>query len=238
MATMTAPPAPPSPSAGEHFRHPNIYANLMPDEVIAARDARRLKHRILVGLAALLGLMILLYLVSVIQTAHAKAELSSAKSQNTSLHKQQTKFAPLIQAQTQAKAITKELGTLMRGDMQWKPLLEQLRKAPQGVTPQTATINLTIVSNATRSTSTQGNAGYDVLNQTGKQSIGTITITGIADDKAAIATYVDFLGNVKGFAAPFPATVSQNGGKYQFSINVIPTTELLGGRYTSPQGGN
>lgn len=241
MATMTAPPAPTAPTPGEHLRHPNIYANLMPDEVIAARDTRRLKQRILVALAALIGLLVLIYFISVIQTAHARGQLSSAQSEAAKLTKQQKQYAPLVQAQSQAQAIRTQLGRLMQGDIQWKPLITTLRKAPSGISLTSAAMNVTTgTAQTSTSTTVAQNAGNNVLNQTGKQSIGTLTITGQANDKNTIASYVDYLNSVPGFTAAFPSSVSLSSKTYEFTISVIVTTDLLGGRYSTTnaaQGG-
>jgi Tfp pilus assembly protein PilN len=230
MSTMTLPP--PAPSApGDGLRNPRVFANLLPDEVVAARDARRLRQRILIALGGLLVFVLALYGLALIQTAHAKGELSSAQSQAATLAKQERAFAPLVQAQSQAQAIRARLAQLMAGDIQWKDLIETLRKTPRGVTLTSATINLAIAQNQSSSTRTQ--AGLDVLNQTGKRSIGTLTIAGIADDKNAVAGYVDSLATVPGFAAPFPASVTLSGKVYQFNVSVIVTTDVLGGRFTT-----
>lgn len=238
MATMTAPPAPLAPTPGEHARHPNIYANLMPDEVIAARDTRRLKQRIVVALSGLVGLLVLIYFISVIQTAHARGQLSAAQSQTTKLTSQQRQYAPLVAAQGQARAIRTQLGRLMQSDIQWKPLLATLRKGPSGISVTSAAMTVTTGTSQSSSSSAQ-TAGNNVLNQTGKAAIGTMTITGQANDKNAIASYVDYLDTVPGFAAAFPSSVTLAAKDYQFSISVIVTSDVLGGRYSTnaAQGG-
>jgi Tfp pilus assembly protein PilN len=240
MATMTAPPAPPAPTPGEHLRHPNIYANLMPDEVIAARDTRRLKQRIVVALGALVALLVLVYFISVIQTAHARGQLSAAQTQATKLTSQQKQYAPLVKAQSQAQAIRSQLGRLMQGDIQWKPMLTTLRKAPSGIAISSAAMTVTTgVGASNTSGSTAQNAGTNVLNQTGKAAIGTLTVTGVASDKNAVAAYVDYLATVPGFAAPFPTNVTLSANKYQFTISVLVTSDVLGGRFSAnaTQGG-
>lgn len=233
MSTMTAPPTPSLPP-GDAVRNPRVFANLLPDEVVAARDARRLRQRILIALGGLLIFMLAIYGLAIIQTAHAKGQLSSAQSQATTLSKQERAFAPLVQAQGQAQAIRARLAQLMAGDIQWKQLIETLRKTPRGITLTSATINLAIAQNQP-SSSSRNQAGLEVLNQTGKRSIGTLTIAGTAGDKASIASYVDSLASVPGFAAPFPASVTQSGNSYTFNVNVVVTTDVLGGRFTTPQ---
>jgi hypothetical protein len=235
MSTMTAPPAPSMPPSGDAVRQVRVFANLLPDEVVASRDARRLRQRVLIALGGLLVLLVAVYGLAVIQTAHARGQLSAAQSQATSLQKQERAFAPLVQAQAQAQAIRSRLAQLMSGDIQWKNLIETLRKTPSGIALTSATINLSIAQNNQNASSANGQAGLDVLNQTGRKSIGELMITGSATDKNAIAGYVDSLATVPGFAAPFPASVTLSGHAYTFNVNVIVTTDLLGGRFTTPQ---
>lgn len=239
MATMTpAPPAPSFPPAGEAIRYPQVFANLLPDEVVAARDARRLKHRIFIGLAALLGLLLVVWGFTVFQTAHARSKLSSEQVKSITLQNKQRDFAPLVLAQSQSQAIHARLVQLMAGDLQWKDLLATLRSsAPHGVSVTNVAGTLSIGSNTQRNTT--GQAGLDVLNQSGKQAVGTLTITGTAPDKNAVAAYIDALSHVAGLTAPFPASVTTSTGKLTFTASVIITSDALGGRYAAgSQGGH
>ena len=176
------------------------------------------------------------------EPAHARGQLSSAQAEAAKLTRQQKQYAPLVQAQSQAQAIRTQLGRLMQGDIQWKPLITTLRKAPSGIALTSAAMNVTTgtAQSGTASTTVAQNAGNNVLNQTGKQAIGTLTITGQANDKNTIASYVDYLNSVAGFTAAFPSSVTLSSKTYEFTISVIVTTDLLGGRYSTTnaaQGG-
>ena len=63
--------------------------------------------------------------------------------------------------------------------------------------------------------------------------IGTVTLTGKAANKAAVAAYVDALGGVAGVTNPFPSDVSQDTEGLAFTIRLDITKAALGGRFTS-----
>jgi hypothetical protein len=77
--------------------------------------------------------------------------------------------------------------------------------------------------------------GVGVLNQTGQQPVGNLTIDGTAPDKNTVAAFVDGLATVPGLAAPYPASVASIVGGHQvtFTVNVIVTSSALGGRYAA-----
>ena len=128
-----------------------------------------------------------------------------------SLVNQQRKFGPLILVQSQAVSIKAELTKLMVGDLSWTHLLATLRKsAPAGMTITNVTGAATVGG---ASTTDAAAGGLGVLNRSGKQQVGTLTISGTAPDKNAVAAYIDALTKVPGLAAAFPASVTGQGGK-------------------------
>lgn len=243
MTTLAPPPAPtPAPAPRPRpvepvLRYPAIRANLLPDEVIASRRLAELKKRIGLGLVALVGLLVLAYGFSWWQTSGARGDLSDAQHATSQLQAKQQTFTPLLKTQQDAAAIQTALHQLMVGDVQWTQMLEVLgRAAPHGVIVDSVQATMTAGAAAAGN---PGQPGIGVLNQTGAQSVGTLAITGTAPDQKSVAAFVDSLAKVKGLAAPFPASVgSQGKGALQYSVNVLITTQALGGRYatTTPGG--
>ena len=73
------------------------------------------------------------------------------------------------------------------------------------------------------------------------QAYGTVAINGSAPSKGAVAAFVDRLAGIRGLAAAFPASVAGSNGQFTFSVNVLLTSDALGGRFalkTSTTGGN
>jgi len=130
-----------------------------------------------------------------------------------------------------------ELTKLMAGDLPWKDLLATLRKSATGGVTITSVSGDTTAGAA--SATSNGAGGLGILNQSGKEQVGTLTISGSAPDKNAVATYIDTLTKVTGLAAPFPASLTGQAGKLTFSASVIITSDALGGRYArSANGGH
>jgi Tfp pilus assembly protein PilN len=231
MSTIALPDSPaPAPqfTSSATVRFLGVHADLMPDEVIAARRVRRVKRRVVAGLAVLLVLLVAWYGYSRWSTSRAQNDLSRAQLKAEQLRHEQHTYDPLVTAQAQSAAISHALAELMTGDLQWKDMLATLRaSAKDGVSVTSISASMTSGAAGTG----QAAGGLAVLNQTGKQAVGTLTITGTAPDKNAVAAYIDTLAKVKGLAAPFPASVTGKTGKLTFSASVLITSDALGGRF-------
>ena len=240
MTTLVtdAPPPPSAPDAP--MRYATIRANLLPDELIATRRVAVLKRRIAIGLAGLLVLLILGYGVSWWQTSSSHDDLAAAQRDTTTLLSKQNSFTSLVDAQNQSATIQTALRKLMVGDLSWTDMIAVLGKSASGGV-LISQINGQLTAGAAAGSAQPNSGGFGVLNQTGKQSVGSITITGTAPDKNAVAAFVDKLSSVTGLAAPFPASVSavnDNGvGSVQYSVSVLITSDALGGRYSQSTTG-
>ena len=239
MTTLVeSPPPTPAPAAAPAAATPaglravGVFANLMPDEVVASRRARVVKRYVLLGLAAVLFLLATAFGLTWWQTQSAQGDLSAAQDQATALQHRQREFQPLVTAQGQSTQIHTILGKLMVGDLQWTHLLDTVRASAKGIsiTGLTGAVTVGAAAPVTGAPGTSG--GITVLNQTGQLQVGTMTISGIARDKNAVAAFVDTLGKVPGLAAAFPASVASTNGKLTFSVEVILTSDALGGRFT------
>jgi Tfp pilus assembly protein PilN len=242
MSTMILPEAPaPTPPPQPHpdtTRFVAMRANLLPDEIVDARRAGQMIRKVAIGLVAVIVLLGCGYAGTAWQTSSAKGSLAAAQRQAAALHSQEQKFTPLVTVQSRAASIKAELAKLMVGDLSWKDLLATVRKsAPAGMTITSVTGSTTV--GAASATSGAATGGVGILNQSGKQQVGTLTIAGTAPDKNSVAAYIDTLAKVTGLAAPFPASVTGQDGKLTFSASVIITSDALGGRYAvAGQGGH
>jgi Tfp pilus assembly protein PilN len=227
MTTTLLPPtpSPPRATAGE-TRFVPVHANLMPDEVLSARQVVVVRKQVLLGLVVVLIVLIGWFGLSWWQTHSAESNLSDLQRQGLALQSQQSQFTPLVQAQAHISDIRTELGQLMIGDLSWKSMMTTIRdKAPAGVQLDS------IAGSITAGTTTL--SGADVLNQTGSVSIGTLTISGSAPDKRTVAAYADALAKVKGLAAPLISAVQGETRPLTFSISSLITSDALGGKYST-----
>ena len=209
-----------------------ISANLLPDEVIASRRLAAFKRRVGMGLAGLLVLLLALYGVSVFQTSQARGHLSSEKSKSVKLKNDMAKFAPLLEAQSRSVATQGELKTLMAKDLSWHTLLVELSAAAVQSGVKIGDVHGSVKTATAAGAGAASGGGLDVLNSTGQQHVGDLTITGTAPDKNALAAFVDRLSSQPGLAAPFPASATGQRGSLTYSVSVLVTTSALGGRFT------
>jgi Tfp pilus assembly protein PilN len=233
MATTLVPPSPaPAREAAGALRFVAIRANLMPEEVLSARQVVVVRKQVLLGLVAVVVALIGWYGLSWWQTSSANSALESTQRQGEALQSQQNQYTPLVQAQAQIANIRTQLQQLMGGDIPWKTMISSVRgAAPAGLVVQSLTGTLTPANIA---------GSPNVLNETGTASVGTLTVTGTAPDKRTVAAYADALGKVKGVTAPLISAVQASSRPVTFTIMAVLTTDALGGRYTAPAatGGN
>jgi Tfp pilus assembly protein PilN len=235
MATTMIPEVPSAPRpdpnpvpASGGLRFVLVRANLMPDEVLSARQAEVVRKQVLLGLVALVILLIAWFGVSWWQTNSAQGDLTDLQRQSTGLQNQTHQFAPLVQAQGQTDMIHAQLQKLMVGDLSWRTMLTTLRaNAPTGV----ALTNVAGTVTAGAASAPAGATPPVSLNASGQLQIGTLTIAGTAATKNEVAAYADKLAAVKGLTAPLITSVTTTGNSITFTMTVIITADALGGRY-------
>jgi Tfp pilus assembly protein PilN len=241
MATTMIPEAPtPASTPGGAVRFVAIRANLLPGEIVSARQAIAVRKRVLVGLVVVVALLIGTDAFSWYQTSAANSDLDSAQSQAAALRSQQSQFAPLVRAQADVEAVHQQLQGLMADDVSFKAMLTTLRgQAPSGV----ALTSIGITVNSTSAGAAAGAAAPAPLNESGKEAIGQLTLSGTAPDKRSVAAYADRLATMKGLAAPLISSVSTDTSSAKFSLTAIVTSDALSKRYVAastpaPTGGH
>lgn len=227
------------PRPGDEDRSVLVFANLLPDEVVAARRLRALKRRLLFGIVGLWAVLVGIYGLSIYQTDSASSDLSDVQAQGAALTHRLNDYAPLLSAQAKSAAIGSTLSTLMANDLSWRDLIQRVQKQTQGA------ITVTTIAGAVTDASTAdpgaAGAGLDALNSSGDTIVGTLTVVGTARDDRSIAGFVERLGRVTGVTAPLPASVTDTTGTRTFTVNALITSKALGGRFTAaattPTGG-
>jgi Tfp pilus assembly protein PilN len=228
MAT-TLMPLDPATSPQRAARVLPIAAHLLPDEVIAARRARKVRGWVIAVLGVVAVLLGSWYALVAVQAGGAEEELQGVTLEQTLLQRKQNEFRGVTDVRAETAAINGRLATLLAEDLRWSTLLDTLR-----TTGADSAIKITAVSGAlSSSTSGTGTAPSDRLPTTGgKKIIGTLTVTGEAPDKNSVARYVDALGNVALFANPYLTNAAEATGTVQFSLSLDITADALGGRFS------
>jgi len=238
MATTTLMPLDPALSPQRVNRVLTISADLLPDEVVVARRARRTRSWVLAVVAVVLVALGGWYALADHQTTLADQELESVTAEQVALQRKQADFAEVVDVQSETGTITRQLATLLADDLPWASLLDTLRSSGErsGVTVDGISGSLNDPDAGT------GTEAGTLPSTSGSAKVGMLTITGSAPDKPSVARYVDTLGTLSTVANPFVTSVAKGSeGDYTFSLTVDVTAEALCGRFTTKcksTGGN
>lgn len=218
--TMTSPPPAPVARTAPGTRFVNVRADLLPAEIVSKRQTEVVRRQVVLGLCVVVVLLVAWFGVTWWQTEAADGDLSDAQQQTHSFQQQVASFGPLVTMQNQTQALEDELHKLLTGNLSWHTMLTTLR----GVAP--AGVSLTSVAGTINTgTTTTTPAVQPVLNQTGKQAVGQLTLAGTADSLNAVAAYADKLASVPGIATPRITSIAAGDHARTWGITAIITSD-------------
>ena len=224
--STTLMPIDPATSPQQVLRVLTITAHLLPAEIVDVRRARRTRAWVLMIVALVLVLLAGWYLYASHQKNAADAELRSHAAEAASLQTSQNKdYADVVKVQLETKTIDKQLSTAMAADLPWATLFKKLTDVGTASGVKVNGINGSLTDTADGTTENQ-------LPSTAT-SIGTLTVTGTAPDKASVAKYLNQLGDIPTVSGAFLNTAAQNHKRVEYSLRVQITDVALCGQYTT-----
>jgi hypothetical protein len=226
MATMLI-PIDPAVTPQWVTRVPAISANLLPDEIIADRRARRSRAWVVVAVILVVCVLGTWYFFAARATRAADAELTAALTQVTDLKRAQRDYTEVVSVQNSTMTLSTQLTSLMANDLNWAALLETLR-----TNATKAGVKVVGISGQLNGTDVVDSA--NTLPSTNKAAaIGSLAVNGTGPDKKAVAAYVDTLNKQSTVANPYVTSVTTraDSGKVDFSLNVDITQVALCGRF-------
>ena len=228
MASTTLMPLDPALSPQRVSRVLTISADLLPDEIVAGRRARRTRAWVLVVLVLVLVGMGGWYALAEQELRDASDELAAVTDDAAALQRRQNDFAPVVNVQAETTTITKQLGTLLANDLPWATLTDTLRD-----TGTNAGVTVSGMSGALNDAEKGATGTVSLPSTSDSATIGTVTVTGNAPDKPSVARYVDSLSGMTIVANPYLTSVAEADSKVQFSLTVDITAGALCGRFTT-----
>jgi type IV pilus assembly protein PilN len=228
MASTTLMPLDPALSPQRVNRILTISADLLPDEIVISRRARRSRSVVVVAVGLVVVLLGSWFFWAEHDVHSANDDLSQVTAQYTTLQKSQAKYQEVVDVQNETSTISRQLKTLMGEDLPWASLLDTLRVIVLGVS-------------GSLSDKTSGSAAVGTLpHANGVSTIGAITITGTAPDKPSIAKYVDALNKLSQVANPYLTNATKGEKNWQFNIQTEISSSTRCGRFTTKckAGGN
>jgi hypothetical protein len=235
MASTTLMPIDPALSPQRVSRVLTISADLLPDEIVAGRRARRTRAWVLVVLMLVLAGLGGWYALAERDLRAAGDELTAVTDEAADLQRRQNDFAPVVNVQAETTTITKQLGTLLANDLPWATLTDTLRR-----TGSESGVTVGGMSGTLDDAEAGASGAVSLPSTSGTTTIGTVTVTGTAPDKPSVAKYVDALSGLTIVANPYLTSVAETDDDVQFSLTVDITANALCGRFTTAckTGGN
>jgi Tfp pilus assembly protein PilN len=233
---MTTTLMPPDPAATTEraLRILPIAANLLPAEIVALRRGRKVRRAVLAALSVFAVLLGGWYGLARHQTSVANSELSAAEDAGQSVLRQQRAFADVVSTQTESKAISTQLASLMAHDLRWSRLLSSVYTAmPRGVQVATVSGALTAPAAGTAAVADAGKTATGMPDPAGHKLVGTLTVNGTGPSQLAVADYLDALAKTLGLANVMLNGVAAQDDGLQFTIQLDVTSSALGGRFAA-----
>jgi hypothetical protein len=236
--TTTLMPLDPAVSPQRVARVLTISANLLPEEIVASRRARRSRTWVLIALALVILLLAGWYLQANHDRSNATKELDDVTSQTAATQRNQNKYSEVVEVRNETDTLTKELKTLLVGDLPYSTLLKTLRTTgtAAGVTIIGVTATLNSIEAGT------GAPAAALPSDSSAATIGTLVITGSGPDKPSVAAYADKLDALKTVANPYvTSVVTSKSDGVTFSLTADITSSASCGRFTNEcksTGGN
>jgi hypothetical protein len=228
MAT-TLMPLDPALSPQRISRVLTISANLLPDEIVAARRARRNRGWVIVAVALVVCLCAAWFAYAESVRQDADEELTAATVQVTDLQRAQRDYSEVVRVQNNTAVLTEQLKTVMANDLDWAAVLDMLRDtgASSGIEVAGVSGRLAGADGATAA------AGTPLPSTTSVTAVGSLVVTGTGPDKKAVAAYIDALGKQSMVANPFVTSVTSNDDDNQvtFSLTLDISQTALCGRF-------
>jgi Tfp pilus assembly protein PilO len=232
MATTALMPLDPASSPQSISRVLSIRANLLPAEIMAGRNARRMRVVVIVVLVLVAVLMGAWYAHALSNKKQADQDLTEVSAQVSAVRKSQDKYNDVVTIKNQNETITKQLSSLLANDLPWATLTDTIRD-----TGTTAGVTVAGISG----TLTDGTGAASGLPSTTTAStVVMLQITGSGPDKKTVAKYVEALGSLPTLTNPYLGSATQNeattaGGPtiVTFTLSAEVTSKALCGRFTT-----
>jgi hypothetical protein len=232
--TTTLIPLDPALSPQRAVRMLTISANLLPEEIVAGRRARRSRAWVLTALLVVVLLLAGWYLHALYAKRSATQELDRVTAETTAAQRAQERYNEVVKVRAETTTLTGDLKKVMASDLPYSTLLDSLR------TTATATkakiTDITAVLNGSDAASAAGD-GSALPSDSSAAIIGKLTIAGTASGKPAVAAFADKLGTLKTVANAYVTTVTTVEKGVVFSLSADITAPALCGRFTTTCGG-
>jgi type IV pilus assembly protein PilN len=228
MSSSTAlMPLDPAVSPEQALRILPIRANLLPEEILSGRNARRTRFVLIGAVVLVAAVMGGWYLLADSQRDLASSDLASVTKQADGIRdtmRNDEKYKNVTTVITERDEIKGSLKTVLTKDLPFYTLIDGVRGAAEkkggALTAVVATVPEETAANAAAGT------------------VGTLQIAGTADDKAEIADVVDAIAGVDGVVNVYLTAASGQGNSWIFTLTADISTKYECGRFSATTCGS
>lgn len=197
--------------------------NLLPPEVLEAQRWRRLSGLIAIGGLAVIGLILVFYLMQVVTLGAVRDDIDAQRATNAQLQSQVAELQRFEDLQIRAQAKQELLGAAFAGETSLSGLLMDLsRVIPSDAALDSLTVSLTPPSDEDE----PAEPGAPVF-------VGTISTTGAAEGIDSLSTWLTRLEQVEGWVNPWMSSISRREAGddvFTFTSGVDLTSDVLTSR--------
>jgi type IV pilus assembly protein PilN len=207
-----------------------IAANLIPPELLAARQLKFLRKLLAIGIAALLLIAGFGYFLAATENSRAASELAAARAQTEQLLDQGRGYAEVIAIQGSITEVETQLAQVMSGDVDLAALMGELSSSlPETMTISQESITVSLAAIAGSATDAAAPSGLDT---SGIPRIGAITIDGTGQTMDDLPDYIDRLRAINGLVDVLPVSNSLAGASStEFHVTAGLTNAALSHRF-------
>jgi type II secretory pathway pseudopilin PulG len=222
MNTTALMPLDPSVSPQQAARVLTIRADLLPPEIRDSRRARRTRTLIAILLVATLAVLGAWYWQAVVakQAADDAYNETFQTLTKTRADQKTDELKALVEYQEDGETLNSELKAILTNDLSWTNMINVIRDRAEDTDP-----NMTI-NDISASLAPPGST------EAGDGQVGTLTVSGIADNKRVVADYVNELGDLEDLVNPFVTSVTKDDDGFSFTLSITITDKALCGRFS------
>ncbi|MDT5012556.1 MAG: hypothetical protein QOH57_4173 [Mycobacterium sp.] len=235
VAEPLAPDSLPFLATGELIVAPRV--NLLPPEIALQRELQKLAVALVGAVLVCVGLVGLLYLHASGSEGAAKTKVDAATAIGAGLSQQVTALSKVQVAQTNLLATRQTLTQAMGTEILYSKYFDQLRsQLPDGM--RFSSVAFTPAggaggAGAASAASTPSGPAASAVTSPG--GVGSLSISGKARSADLIATWLEKLPQIKGFADSYLTTdsVDEQTGLHTFTVTVTLTPDALSKRFAN-----
>jgi len=227
MATTALQPFDPAASPRQISRVLSIRANLLPPEITARRNVRRMRVIVIVALVLVAALLGAWYAHARSEMSQATRELDAVNAQTAQVRNSQSsgQNSKAAAVKKENETITSQLTALMAQDLSWAALTDEISA--------TGTEAGVAISAITGSLTDAATVSSTLPSTTSASSIVILQITGTGADKKTIAGFVEALGKLTDVASPYLTSATQGDDGMTFTLSAEVTSAASCGRFTT-----